>query len=282
MRPGRFEFPLETKPIDHMKLNQVELFAAMGMLAMLIENCGASEALTKAVSYASDIRRAIGDPYNEPDDFAAGRVQELLGGPIEMPVPAELKEFTPAQRAIIIEHREMAAKVEKLQNLLGSDAAMNFSFEELDDMRLQLIPMMAYAMCLNGQITKFAPDGVKPDEKVELDSPGPEVPLEVPATPSPRDALVAESKTFRASLDGVLQNMKALRDELTTPGVSLEGVAEDPREVVPNLVLSIRHVEDAIMRQGMLLKAVGSPNPYPHSYDPKSNVVDKTADGLKL
>jgi hypothetical protein len=30
------------------------------------------------------------------------------------------------------------------------------------------------------------------------------------------------------------------------------------------------------------LKRLGNPTPYPHSYDPASNVVEPPADGLKL
>lgn len=96
----------------------------------------------------------------------------------------------------------------------------------------------------------------------------------------PQAELVRLAKGFRKDLDETLQRMKVLRDELH--GASLNGVAKDSTEVIPNLVLSIRHVEDAIMRQGMFLKAVGNPNPYPTSYDPSSPVVEPTADGLKL
>lgn len=106
---------------------------------------------------------------------------------------------------------------------------------------------------------------------------------EVPVTPEDAKAiLVRDSKAFRKDLDDVLQRMKARRDELAFPGTGLPDGIDDPKEVVPNLVLSIRHVEDAIMRQGMFLKAVGNPNPYPTSYDPASPKVEPTADGLKM
>lgn len=94
-------------------------------------------------------------------------------------------------------------------------------------------------------------------------------------------ALVKEAKEIRKALDDVLQRMKAHRDNIAIPGSSLEG-CNDPREVVPNHILSIRHVEDAIMRQGMVLKCIGNPNPYPTSYDPSSPTVEPTADNLKL
>lgn len=94
--------------------------------------------------------------------------------------------------------------------------------------------------------------------------------------------LTVTAKRFRKDLDDVLQKMKALRDEITTPGILLEGV-EDQREVVANHVISLRAVEDAVMRQGMVLKCIGAtPNPYPNSYKPESPVIEPTADGIKL
>ena len=105
---------------------------------------------------------------------------------------------------------------------------------------------------------------------------------EWPPAPNPKEELIMTAKGFRMDLDLTLQLMKSLRDELITPGLCLEGIANEPKEVVPNLVLSIRHIEDGIMRMGMFLKAVGNPTPYPKSYDPSSPVVEPTADGLKL
>jgi hypothetical protein len=36
------------------------------------------------------------------------------------------------------------------------------------------------------------------------------------------------------------------------------------------------------MRQGMALKYIGTPNPYPNSKDPSNTLVEPTADGLKM
>ena len=33
---------------------------------------------------------------------------------------------------------------------------------------------------------------------------------------------------------------------------------------------------------GMDLKAMNEPTPYPNSYNPKSGIIDATADGLKM
>lgn len=52
--------------------------------------------------------------------------------------------------------------------------------------------------------------------------------------------------------------------------------------IVPQHILSTRDLESCIMRQGMALKYIGTPNPYPESKNPESSVVEPTADGLKL
>jgi hypothetical protein len=47
--------------------------------------------------------------------------------------------------------------------------------------------------------------------------------------------------------------------------------------------LAVTKIQEAIMWLGMDLKDIGeTPNPYPHSFDPASPVIDPTADGLKL
>lgn len=90
------------------------------------------------------------------------------------------------------------------------------------------------------------------------------------------DALVIESKGWRKDLDNVLQEMKQRQKN-------------EPRgEASRHLALSITHLEDSIMRQGMRLKAINeaepgaAENPYPESYNPESTKVEPTADGLTL
>ncbi|MBK9496926.1 MAG: hypothetical protein IPO08_20945 [Xanthomonadales bacterium] len=46
--------------------------------------------------------------------------------------------------------------------------------------------------------------------------------------------------------------------------------------------LAITKIEEGIMWLGMDLKAQNTPNPYPHSKDPTSLVIEPTADGLKM
>lgn len=87
---------------------------------------------------------------------------------------------------------------------------------------------------------------------------------------------IIQSKTWRKSLDDILQEMKAQQKT-------------EPRgESGRHLALSITHLEDAIMRQGMRMKAINEANPvsatspYPESYNPANARVEKTADGLTL
>lgn len=104
---------------------------------------------------------------------------------------------------------------------------------------------------------------------------------------------IAAAKTFRKDADELLQRMKehknlllgatALRqltpeEKLLPPTESINDISE----AIAQHTLSIRDLESAIMRQGMVLKSIGNPNPYPESYNPASSVVAPTADGLKL
>jgi hypothetical protein len=75
---------------------------------------------------------------------------------------------------------------------------------------------------------------------------------------------VAETKQYRKDLDEVLQRIK--------------NSSRKSRE----RSLVVTKLQEAIMWLGMDLKELGTPNPYPNSYNPESKVVDPTADGLKL
>lgn len=72
------------------------------------------------------------------------------------------------------------------------------------------------------------------------------------------------TKKYRKILDDALQGM---REEL-----------KPTRE----LSLSITNCQQSIMWLGMNLKELGTPNPYPQSYNPENSKVEPTADGLKL
>jgi hypothetical protein len=84
----------------------------------------------------------------------------------------------------------------------------------------------------------------------------------IPSTDLPFDE-IREDKMFRQALDEILQGIK-----------SLLGSRERS--------LAVTKLQEAIMWLGMDLKRLGTPNPYPHSYDPTSPVVEPTADNLKL
>lgn len=59
-------------------LSQQEVYAAMGILIAKIEKCGASTELTSAVVLAGDIRRAVGNRWNHPSEFAADQVRSAI------------------------------------------------------------------------------------------------------------------------------------------------------------------------------------------------------------
>lgn len=90
------------------------------------------------------------------------------------------------------------------------------------------------------------------------------------------DLQIIQSKGWRKRLDEILQEMKG------------EQSCGERGDAARHLSLSITHLEYAIMRQGMRLKAINEanpgvqPNPYPTSYDPSTAKVEPTADGLKM
>ncbi len=85
-------------------------------------------------------------------------------------------------------------------------------------------------------------------------------------TETQKDTAIAQTKQLRKELDAVLQNIK-LSCETRSSGERL---------------IAITKTQEAIMWLGMDLKDIGSPNPYPESYNPNSSVIAPTADGLKL
>jgi hypothetical protein len=64
------------------KMEKAELqelvHAALGELIDRIELCGASEKLTHAVTLAADLRQAVGNQWNTPDEYAKKRVLAVL------------------------------------------------------------------------------------------------------------------------------------------------------------------------------------------------------------
>lgn len=101
-----------------------------------------------------------------------------------------------------------------------------------------------------------------------------------------KDQAIIAAKTFRKEADNLLQRMKEHHKELVDQVERFNDRSgkqfEEAREVVAQHTLSIRDLESCIMRQGMALKYIGTPNPYPNSKDPSNTVVEPTSDGLKM
>lgn len=102
------------------------------------------------------------------------------------------------------------------------------------------------------------------------------------------EAIIA-AKTFRKEADDLLQRMKDHKQRLFSRVHENKGtiqphgcVFDDIGEVVAQHILSIRDLESCIMRQGMALKYIGTPNPYPNSKNPENTLVEPTADRLKM
>ena len=113
---------------------------------------------------------------------------------------------------------------------------------------------------------------------------------EIPAAQKtcPKEQAIIQAKNLRVAIDKVLQDVKAYyKDCLSSPCIDAPHAPGfqfflDPQEVPANIKLAQRALEDAVMRLGMTLKAIGAPTPYPNSYNPNSTAVEPTADGLKL
>lgn len=94
-----------------------------------------------------------------------------------------------------------------------------------------------------------------------------------------RDLIVCRTKGLRRDLDQLLQIIKSQeynRDILV--------IAEKGHRSDANMALweAEKNLKQTIMWLGMMLKSLNTENPYPHSYDPGSKIIDPTADGLKL
>ncbi len=77
---------------------------------------------------------------------------------------------------------------------------------------------------------------------------------------------IEKAKEFRGRADALLQGMKAHRADIGAALASPEkSEMIDIGEVIAQHTLSIRDLESCIMRQGMALKYIGNPEPYPAS-----------------
>ena len=60
-------------------VSQETLYNALTEIVDRIEACGASPELTHAVSFASDLRQAVGNQYNRADPYSLCRVVDIVG-----------------------------------------------------------------------------------------------------------------------------------------------------------------------------------------------------------
>ena len=98
-----------------------------------------------------------------------------------------------------------------------------------------------------------------------------------PENATPENPAITQTKQFRKDLDAVLSNIKRATREYPC-NVGEEVHVRESRE----RSIAITKLQEAIMWLGMDLKDLGTPNPYPQSYNPESPVVEPSADGLKL
>ena len=89
---------------------------------------------------------------------------------------------------------------------------------------------------------------------------------------------ISKTKQFRKDLDEVLQRLKLDCNE----GHPDQGLPDGETRVSRERSISITKLQEAIMWLGMDLKALNTPNPYPESYNPDSQTIEPTADGMKL
>lgn len=98
-----------------------------------------------------------------------------------------------------------------------------------------------------------------------------------------KEQAIIAAKTFRKEADELLQRMKEHTKEMRSQSQSgTAPIGDDFPEAISQHIISTRDLESCIMRQGMALKYIGAPNPYPNSKDPNNTIVEPTADGLKL
>lgn len=196
------------------------------------------------------------------------------------------KEIQPHQVRVISEYFSLDKKFKDLQKFVtGTGMFHSLPGEEKHLLKQQLDTMSSYRAVLHSRLALW---GLKPSDMSENDKLLAGVLTEIAATVSPKDGIIKRAKELRVAIDSILQDVKAFgKDCLSSPCIDAphaDGFEffADPQEVPANAKICQRHLEDAVMRLGMTLKAIGSTNPYPQSYNPESTTVEPTADGLKL
>jgi hypothetical protein len=77
-RVGRIKRLAQSATRERKDMDQETIFAALVELGRRIEACGASVELTNAVILCSDLRMAVGNQWNPPDEYAEQRVRKAL------------------------------------------------------------------------------------------------------------------------------------------------------------------------------------------------------------
>jgi len=182
-----------------------------------------------------------------------------------------MKTLLPHQQRVIKEYEILSTKLEALGKFLESAKFKGLRASDSLNLLEQHKAMGAYLNILQRRIQAFT--GPIQEDTVKEGSYRTE-----------KEFTIKKAKELRVEIDNALQNVKDFKNCclgsccMDTPPHAFA----NPSEVPANIQLASRHLEDAIMRLGMTLKAIGNPTPYPKSYDPTSNVVEPTADGLKL
>ena len=105
---------------------------------------------------------------------------------------------------------------------------------------------------------------------------------------APQPNAISDTKQFRKDLDGVLSHIRQASSPQFNPDAPDGKCCPPGYRNSPERSTAIMKVQEAIMWLGMDLKAINeeepgsSPNPYPQSYNPESQAIEPTADGLKL
>jgi hypothetical protein len=92
------------------------------------------------------------------------------------------------------------------------------------------------------------------------------------------DSRVPEIKQLRQDIDGILQRVKQLGCAVSLP--KPVGEESEVYELLPTPIVRERLTE-ATMWLGQCLKVIGEADPYPHSRDANSAIIEPTADNLK-
>lgn len=203
----------------------------------------------------------------------------------------------PHQERLLKEQKQLAEKLSALETFIeGNPVFHTLHPDECADMKRQYEAMTKYNDVLCNRIKRIPPaaDRTAPTLAEAMAVTDEQrgcsrfVKTGMIEQQSPKEAIIRRAKELRVAIDSVLQDVKAFgKDCLASPCIDAphaDGFEffKDPQEVPANIKLSQRHLEDAVMRLGMCMKAIGAPNPYPQSYNSESTAVEPTADGLKL